>query len=58
MAAHKEAHKVNFEYTNYVDKEEQVYMNVYSMDYFGKHLKKKTSGVKGSSSSNPKLNEQ
>ena len=58
VAAHKAAHKVNFEYTDYVDKEEQVYMNVYSMAYLSKRLKGKTSGVKGSSKSNPKPNEQ
>ena len=51
------AHKVNFEYTDYVDKEEQVYKNVYSMASLSKSLKRKTSGVKGSSSSNPKSNE-
>ena len=33
-------------------------MNVYSMDDLSKHLKKNTSGVKGSSSSNPNPNEQ
>ena len=51
------AHKVNFEYTNYVDKEEQVYMNFYSIVALSMSLKKKTSGVKGSSSSNPKPHE-
>ena len=57
VAAHKETHKVNFEYTDYVDKEEQVYMNVYSMDALSKHLKKKTSRVKGRNNNNPKPNE-
>ena len=52
------AHKVNFEYADYVDKEEQVYMNVYSMAALNKRLKEKTYGVKGSCSGNPKLNEQ
>ena len=58
MEAYKVAHKVNFEYANYVDKEEQVYKNVYSMAALGNRLKGKTSGVKGSSSNNPKSNEK
>ena len=57
VAAHKATHKVNFEYTDYVDKEEQVYKNVYSMASMSKRLKGNTSGVKGSSNKNPKLNE-
>ena len=57
MAAYKETHKVNFEYADYLDKEEKVFMNVYSMAALSKRLKGKTSGVKGSSSNNPKPNE-
>ena len=57
VAAHKAAHKVNFEYTDYIDKEEQVFKNVYSMAALSKCLKRNTYGVKGSSSSNPKPNE-
>ena len=57
MAAHKAAHKVNFEYTDYIDKEEQVFRNVYSMAAVSKRLKGKASGVKGSSSNNPKPDE-
>ena len=57
MAAYKVAHKVNFEYADYVDKEEQVFRNVYSMAALSKRLKGKASGVKGSSSNNPKPNE-
>ena len=49
---------MNFEYTDYVDKEEHVYINVYSMASLRKRLKMKTSRVKGSNSSNPKPNEQ
>ena len=57
MAAYKVAHKVNFKYADYVDKEEQVFRNVYSMANLSKCLKGKTSRVKGSSNNNPKLNE-
>ena len=58
VAAHKETHKVNYEYLDYVDKEEQVYINVYNMASLSKILKRKASGIKGSSSNNPKPNEQ
>ena len=57
VAAYKDAHKVNFEYANYVDKEEQVFRNIYNMAALGKCLKGKTCGVKGSSNNNPKPNE-
>ena len=57
MAAYKASHKVNFEYVDYVDKEDQVFRNVYSMAALRKRLKGKTFGVKGSSNSNSKPNE-
>ena len=57
MAAHKAAHKVNFKYTGYIDKEEQVFRNAYSMEALSKRLKGKASGVKGSSNNNPRQNE-
>ena len=57
VAAHKDARKVNFEYTEYIDKEEQVFRNVYSMAVVSKRLKRKASGVKGSSNNNPKPDE-
>ena len=31
VAAHKATHKVNYEYSNYVDKEEKLYRNIYNM---------------------------
>ena len=31
VTTHKASHKVNFEYVDYIDKEEQVFRNVYSM---------------------------
>ena len=58
MAAYKEALKMNYEYTYYVDKDEQVYKNFYSMTALSKQLKGKTSGVKGSKNNNPKQKEQ
>ena len=57
MAAHKATHKVNFEYADYIDKEEQVFRNVYCMEALSKRLKGKTFGAKGSSNNNPKPNE-
>ena len=57
VAAHKAAHKVNFEYIDYIDKEEQVFRNVSSMAVVSKRLKRKAYGVKGSSSNNPKPDE-
>ena len=51
------ARKVNFEYTEYIDKEEQVFRNVYSMAAVSKWLKGKAYGVKGSSNNNQKPNE-
>ena len=57
MAAYKVVHKVHFEYADYVDKEEQVFKNVYSMASLSKCLKGKTYGVKGISNNNPKPNE-
>ena len=57
VAAHKVAHKVNFEYADYVDKEEQVFINVYSMAALSKRLKGKSFGAKGSSRNNPKPSE-
>ena len=58
VAAYKAAHKLNFGNADNVDKEEQVYMNVYSMDSLTKRLKGKTFRVKGRSNNNPKPNEQ
>ena len=57
VAAHKAAHKVNFDYTNYIDKEEQVFRNVYNTVAVSKRLKRKASGVKESSSNNLKPDE-
>ena len=57
VATHKSTHKVNYEYSDYVDKEEQVFRNVYSMVAVSKQLKRKSSRVKGGSSNNPKLDE-
>ena len=57
MATHKAADKVNFEYVDYIDKEEQVFRNVYSMAAVSKQLNGKASGIKGSSRNNPKLDE-
>ena len=36
VAAHKGIHKVNFEYTDYIDKEKKVFRNVYSMEALSK----------------------
>ena len=41
VAAHKALLKVNLEYTNHVDKEEEVYRNIYSMTSLSKRLKRK-----------------
>ena len=57
VATHKAAHKVNFEYIDYIDKEEQLFRNVYSKAVVSKQLKRNASGVKGSSSNNPKPDE-
>ena len=58
VAAHKAAHKVNFEYAYYIDKQEQVLNNVYSMASLRKRLKGKAFGAKGSSSNNPSPDEE
>ena len=58
VAAYKEALKANYEYTDYVDKDEQVYRNVYTMTALSKWLKEKTYGVKGSNNNNQKPKEQ
>ena len=58
VEAHKVAHKVNFEYVDYEYKEEQVYINVYSMAALRKNLKRNPLGIKGSNSNNPKPNEK
>ena len=55
--AHKDAHKVNFEYADYIDKEEKVFRNVYSMETLSKRLKGKAFSAKGSSINNPKIDE-
>ena len=57
VATHKATHKVNFEYADYIDKEEKVFRNVYSMAALSKRLKGKAFGAKGSSSNNPKPDE-
>ena len=57
VVAHKVAHKVNFEYADYIDKKEEVFRNVYSMETLTKSLKGKEFGAKGSSSNNPKPHE-
>ena len=55
VAAHWELLKVNFEYADHVDNDEEMYWNICYMTALNKWLKRKTtiSGVKGSSSSNP-----
>ena len=58
MEAHKASHKVNFEYADYIDKEEQVFRNVYSMAALSKRLKGKAFGAKGSSMNNPNPDER
>ena len=57
-AAHKETHKVNYEYSDYVDKEEKVYKNIYSMASLRKSLKRKAPRFKGSNNQNPKPNDK
>ena len=54
VVAYKAALKVNFEYTDYVDKEEETYRNIYSLTIVKKKLKLKTVevGDKRSGSSN------
>ena len=54
VAAHRALLKVNFEYTDYLDKYEEVYRNTCNMTTLNKHLRRKitVSGGKGSSSSN------
>ena len=54
VVAYKAALKVNFEYADYVDKEEEKYSNIYSLIALNKKLKLKntTIGDKGSGSSN------
>ena len=53
VATHRALLKVNFEYTNHVYKEEEVYQNICCMKALNKRIKNKTTttGVKGSSSS-------
>ena len=58
VEAHKATHKVNYEYSYYVDKEEQVYRNIYSVASLSKSSKRKAPGVKGSNSHNPKPNDK
>ena len=59
VAAYKAALKVNFEYADYMDKDEEMYRNVYSMTALNKQLRLKTivAGDKGNGSSNlePKI---
>ena len=58
VAAHKANHKVNYQYLDYVEKEEQVYRNIYRMASLSKSLKRKAPRVKGRSSNNPKPNDK
>ena len=51
------AHKVNFDYVDYIDKEEKVLKNVYSMAILSKRFKGKAFGAKGSSSNSPNPDE-
>ena len=55
VLAHRVLLKVNFEYTDHIDKDEEVYHIICNMTALNKRLKMKTTiyGVKGSSSSNP-----
>ena len=57
VATLKAIHNVNYEYLDYVDKEEQGFKNVYSMTVVRKWLKRKASGLNGSSNNNPKPDE-
>ena len=57
VVALKDAHKVNFKYANYIDKQEHVFKNVYSMAALSKWLNKKEFGAKGSSNNDPRENE-
>ena len=54
VVAYKAALKVNFEYADYMDKEEEKYRNIYSLDSLNKKLKMKTIATrdKGNGSSN------
>ena len=47
--------KVNFQYADYLDKDEEVYRNDCNMTALNKHLRRKitVSGGKGNSNSNP-----
>ena len=45
VAAYKEALKVNFEYIDYVDKEEERYKNIYSLTAVNKKMKLKSIAV-------------
>ena len=60
VAAYKAALKVNFQYTDYVDKDEEKYRNVCSMTTLNMWLKGNIStyGVKGSINNNPEPKEQ
>ena len=62
VAAYKAALKVHFEYVDYVEKEEEMYRNIYSMTALKNKLKPKTLevGDKGSGSINlePKIQEE
>ena len=55
VTTHRALLKVNFEYVDYVDKDEEVYRNVCNMTALNKKPKRKTIiiEVKGSSSNNP-----
>ena len=55
VAAYKETLKVNFEYTDYVDKEEKRYRNIYSLTAVNKKLKLKIVAVGDKSSGSNNL---
>ena len=55
VASHRAILKINFEYADYMDKDEEIYSKICNMTALNKQLKKKItiSGVKGSSNNNP-----
>ena len=55
VAAHRALLKVKFEYSDHIDKDEEVYQNICNMTTLNKWVRRKItiSGGKGSSSSNP-----
>ena len=55
VAAHHALLRVNFEYTNHIDKDEEVYRNIFNMNALNKRRRRKITlfGGKESSSGNP-----